>query len=307
MSPTRVVGSSGVSTSSGDVGPWTVLKIIRRSGEWLGERGVETGRLDAEHLLAHALGTTRLQLYLQYDRPLDAAELAAFRPLLRRRGAREPLQYIMGRAAFRHLDLTVDPRVLIPRPETEELVQIVLDWAAGRHGLTALDVGTGSGCISLALLSEGPFERVVATDVSRPALDVARANARAMEVGEGWECREGSGLAPLEAGERFDVLVSNPPYVPTGDSPGLQPEVRDWEPAEALFAGADGLSVLDTLVESSADVLRPGGLIALEVGLGQAESVRSRLEAVEGLGDARIHRDLTGRSRFVTAQTGSFL
>ena len=301
MTPTGVAGSSGVSSSSDEVGPWTVLRIIRWSGEWLGERGVESGRLDAEHLLAHALGTTRLQLYLQYDRPLDPGELAAFRPLLRRRGAREPLQYIVGRAAFRHLDLLVDPRVLIPRPETEELVQIVLDWAADRSGLDALDVGTGSGCIALSLLAEGPFERVVATDVSAEALEVARLNAEGAEVSEGWECREGAGLSPVLEGERFDVVVSNPPYVPARDSADLQPEVRDWEPAGALFAGDDGLSVLDALVASSADVLRSGGLMAVEVGLGQAEVVRGRIEAQGGFEGARVHRDLTGRPRFVTA------
>jgi release factor glutamine methyltransferase len=290
-----------VVASTDEVGPWTVLRIIRWSGEWLGERGVESGRLDAEHLLAHALGTTRLQLYLQYDRPLDPGELAAFRPLLRRRGAREPLQYIVGRAAFRHLELVVDPRVLIPRPETEELVQIVLDWAAGRPGLTALDVGTGSGCIALSLLTEGPFERVVATDVSASALEVARLNAEGVDAREGWECREGPGFGPVAEGERFDVVVSNPPYVAALDAADLQPEVRDWEPAEALFAGDDGLSVLDALVASSADVLRPEGLIALEVGLGQAEAVRGRIEALSGFKEARIHRDLTGRPRFVTA------
>jgi release factor glutamine methyltransferase len=296
-----VAGAPGLSTSSDDVGPWTVLRIIRWSGSWLGERGVETGRLDAEHLLAHALETTRLQLYLQYDRPLDADELAAFRPLLRRRGTREPLQYIVGRAAFRHLELAVDSRVLIPRPETEELVQIVLDWAGEREGLAALDVGTGSGCIAFSLLAEGPFERVVATDVSASALEVARLNADALEVGSGWECREGAGFAPVLDGERFDVVVSNPPYVAAPDSAGLQPEVRDWEPAEALFAGDDGLSVLDGLVTSSAGVLRPEGLIALEVGLGQAEMVRRRIEGQGGFERARVHRDLTGRPRFVTA------
>lgn len=301
MTPEGVAGPSGGSASADDGGPWTVLRIIRWSGDWLGERGVETGRLDAEHLLAHALGTSRLQLYLQYDRPLDPGELAAFRPLLRRRGTREPLQYIVGRAAFRHLELVVDPRVLIPRPETEELVQIVLDWANGRPGLAALDVGTGSGCIALSLLSEGPFDRVVATDVSSSALEVARLNAECADVGERWECREGSGFGPVLEGERFDVVVSNPPYVSARDSADLQPEVRDWEPAGALFAGDDGLSVLDTLVASSAGVLRSEGLIALEVGLGQAEVVRSRIEAQGGFTGARIHRDLTGRPRFVTA------
>jgi release factor glutamine methyltransferase len=153
--------------------------MMKWSGEYLDGKGVERGRLDAEHLLAHALGTARLQLYLQYDRPLTAEELDRFRPLLRRRAGREPLQYILGRAAFRELDLFVDRRVLVPRPETEVLVEEVLAWTRSvkAAGLTALDLGTGSGAIALALASEGPFDRVVATDASEKALEVARTNA----------------------------------------------------------------------------------------------------------------------------------
>lgn len=295
---------SGTVARQADGEPWTMLGLILWSASYLAEKGVEQGRLDAEHLLAHALGTTRLQLYLQFDRPMDAAELAAFKPLLLRRGKREPLQYVVGRAAFRELELAVDPRVLIPRPETEVLVDVVLEWARGKSDLDGLDVGTGSGCIGLSLLTEGPFRRVVAIDRSKEALAVAGANAAAAGVGERWDARAGDLWAPLAASERFDVIVSNPPYVAQGEAPGLQPEVRDWEPAGALFAGERGLDVLDALVAGAGDRLRPGGLLAMEVGLGQAEGVAAGLRVVGGFAEPRIRRDLAGRPRIVLAERG---
>ena len=287
--------------------PWTVLGLILWSGDYLAEKGVGHARLDAEHLLAHALGTTRLQLYLHFDRPLTPAELASFRPLLLRRGRREPLQYVTGRAAFRELDLAVDRRVLIPRPETEVLVEAVLDWARSSRGasrLAALDLGTGSGCIGLALLTEGPFQRVVATDASADALAVARANSLAAAVGERWEERLGALWDPITSGERFDVVVSNPPYVARAEAAQLEPEVRDWEPPLALFAGAQGLDVLDALAGGAAPRLRPGGLLALEVGLGQADTVAERIRRAGGFGAPRIRRDLAGRPRIVLTERG---
>lgn len=297
-------GGERAGTADPATGPWTVLRVIRTGAEWLQERGVESPRLDTEHLLAHALGTDRLQLYLQYDRPLTPDELGGFRPLLRRRGSREPLQYITGRAAFRELDLRVDPRVLIPRPETEVLVQVVLDAVAGATDLTALDVGTGSGCIALSLLVEGPFRRVVGTDPSDDALAVARANAQALgSAADGFEMRRGGGFDPLSPEETFDVIVSNPPYVAAGDAPGLQPEVRDWEPAGALFAGADGLDVLNVLAASAAMHLRPGGWLAVEVGPGQASTLKARLDGSGRFASCAIHRDLSGRPRIVAART----
>jgi len=262
---------------------------------------VESPRLDAEHLLAHALGTTRLQLYLQFDRPLEAAELDLYRPLLKRRAAREPLQYIVGRAAFRELELRCDPRALIPRPETEILVDKVLAWARGRTELRAVDVGTGTGCIALSLLSEGPFAEVWGVDVSADALELARVNAASVPEGDRLHLLQGDGLSPLPDGLQVDVVVSNPPYVREDEAPGLQPEVRDHEPAGALFGGGDGLDVVRGLLRDAPGRLVPGGLLALEVGAEQGSEVAALAGEVRTLEAVAVHRDLAGRQRIVTA------
>lgn len=282
---------------------WTVLRLMQWSGEYLQEKGVERGRLDAEHLLAHVLGVKRLELYLQFDRPLDREELDRFRPLLRRRAEREPLQYILGHAAFRDLELAVDRRVLIPRPETEVLVDEVLAWAraSGGEGLSAVDLGTGSGAIALALLHEGPFARVVATDASSDALAVAGENARSTGLEGRLELREGSLFAALRSVEAFDVLVSNPPYVAEAEAPTLEPEVASWEPAAALFGGPDGLAVIRALVAGAGAHVRAGGLLALEVGAGQAGLVVAEVEETGEYDDVRVRRDLAGRERVVLA------
>jgi release factor glutamine methyltransferase len=291
--------------------------MMRWSGAYLSEKGVERGRLDAEHLLAHVLGLERLQLYLQHDRPLTSAELDRFRPLLRRRARREPLQYILGTAAFREVELAVDRRVLIPRPETEVLVQAVLDRvggadggggpgigasAPGPDGLTALDVGTGSGAIAVSLALEGPFARVVATDASPEALEVARANVEGAGVSDRVELRGGVLFGPLGPEERFDVVVSNPPYVADAEAQTLPPEVRDWEPAQALFAGPDGLAVLRGLLAGAPRHLAVGGLLAMEVGAGQAPLLAGLLEESEAWGEVEIGADLAGRERVLLAR-----
>ena len=283
---------------------WTILRMILWSAEYLKNKGVETGRLDAEWLLAAALGVDRLQLYLKYDRPLRSEEREAFKPLLRRRAGREPLQYIIGRTGFRELELKTDPRVLIPRPETEVLAQEVLDWAsAGAESVW--DMGTGAGAVALSLATEGTWTRVVATDVSPEALSVAADNAERYDLGGHVEFREGSLFEPLEEGERFDVIVSNPPYIAEGEKGELQPEVRDWEPPEALFAGEDGLDVIRQLVAGAPKHLLSGGLLALECGLGQAEGIAADVQATGAFGAVRIRADLTGRPRFVTAERGA--
>ena len=297
--------SEDTASSPGD--PWTILRMILWSAEYLTGKGVEAGRLDAEWLLSTALGVDRLQLYLQYDRPLSPEEREAFKPLLRRRASREPLQYIIGRAAFRQLELKTDPRVLIPRPETEVLVQEVLDWAsaAGKSLGRVWEMGTGTGAVALSLAVEGACTTIVATDSSPDALSVAADNAERYDVSGLLEFREGSLFEPLEEGEEFDVIVSNPPYIAEGEKGELQPEVRDWEPPEALFAGEDGLDVIRQLVAGAPEHLLAGGFLALECGLGQAERIATDLNGTGAFAAVRIRPDLTGRPRFVIAERGA--
>lgn len=287
--------------------PWTVLHLVRWSAAWLEGKGVPRARLDVELLLADVLGVDRLRLYLQFDRPLVEEELATFRGRLRRRGGREPLQYILGRAAFRELELRVDRRALIPRPETEELAGVVLAWAAEQPGegrrLTALDVGTGTGAIALSLALEGPFRTVVASDRSPEALALARENREGVSLPAevGVEFREGSLFDPVRDGERFDVIVSNPPYIADPEWEGLQPEVRDWEPRVALTSGSRGLELLEALVSGAPDRLRPGGLLALEIGAGQGRAVEELLHRDGRYQGVRVTKDLSGLDRIVTA------
>ncbi len=283
---------------------WTVMEMVRWTEGYLREKGFESPRLNGELLLAGTLGLKRLDLYLQFDRPLTPDELAEFKARLRRRAKREPLQYIEGHAAFRDLRLRVDTRVLIPRSETELLVDEVLAWAGGREGLRALDVGTGSGAIALSLATEGPFARVVATDVSADALEVARANHAATAPGAPVEFYVGAVYAPVW-GQTFDVVVSNPPYIGESERDALDAGVRDWEPAQALFSGETGLDVIRELVAGAPEVLRAGGLLALEIGWKQADAVAELVRAVDGFSEPAVRRDLEGRDRIVTAIFGT--
>ncbi len=281
------------------------LELTKLAAEHLAGKGIEEARLEAELLLAWVLGIRRLDLYLQFERPLEPAEVAAYREALRRRAAREPLQYITGEVEFRELILEVDPRVLIPRPETEVLVGEVLKWAEGEgEGEGAwgrvLDLGTGSGAIVLSLLHEGAFEDGVATDSSAGALEVAAANAERHGLAGRVDLRRGSLWEPIGDGESFRVIVSNPPYVAEGEGETLAPEVRDHEPADALFAGGDGLAMVRPIVAGASGHLAAGGLLALEVGLGQAQEM-ARLCRDAGLSAPRVVADLTGRERIVLA------
>lgn len=279
---------------------WSVLELLKWTTSYLGEKGVTEPRLNAELLLAGALGVKRLDLYLQFDRPLTADELAGFKPRLLRRARGEPLQYIAGEAQFRNLTLRVDPRVLIPRPETELLVGAVLEWAAAHEAHRALDVGTGSGAIALSLATEGEME-VVATDLSSDALELAGENLRVAAPGARVEFREGSVYEPV-TGDLFDVVVSNPPYIGERERPELDSEVADWEPAGALFSGGDGLDVIRAIVRGAPDHLRPGGLLALEIGATQAEPVAALIRERPAFREPLIRKDLAGRDRIVLAE-----
>ena len=283
---------------------WTVLHLVRWSAEYLKTKGIAGGRLDAELLLAEVLGMDRLHLYLEHDRPLEPEELARFRATLLARARRQPLQYILGRAHFREVTLRTDPRVLIPRPETEELVGAVLARVGfwDRTDLRALDLGTGSGAIALSLALEGPFVQVVGTDASGGALDVARENAAHLGLEAKVELRLGDLFDPVASGEAFDVIVSNPPYVSEGELPGLEPEVREWEPREALVSGGeDGTAFTFALIEGAGTRLRSGGLLALEVGAGRAGRIADKIREVGGFGPPEVLRDLARRERIVLA------
>jgi release factor glutamine methyltransferase len=260
------------------------------------ERGLGSPRLDAELLAAHALGLSRVQLYTQFDRPLEPPELAALRDLVKRRQGGEPVAYITGRKEFWSLDLGVDSRVLIPRPDTETLVEEALARAAS--GARVADVGTGSGAIALALAKARPDLAVFASDVSPDALAVARGNAERLALAVTFV--EGSLLAPLQPLAPFDLLVANLPYVPTEDVAGLPAEIR-CEPRLALDGGQDGLDLVRGLVAGAAAVLSPGGALVLEIGAGQAEATAALLGAA-GLEDVRSRRDLGGIERVVSGR-----
>jgi len=280
---------------------WTVVDLLRWIEGHFREQGLDTPRLDAECLLAHALGLERLELYLQYDKPVVEAERAGLRGLVRRRvRERVPVAQLTGRKEFWSLPLSVTPDVLVPRPETETLVEVALGLLPDREAeITILDVGTGSGAVALALAHERKKARVVATDVSPAALAVARANAERLGLGDRVCFEEGPGLAPA-LGRRFDLVVSNPPYLADGEEAGLAPELAH-EPRGALFAGPRGTELLDTLVGGVADVLATSAGFAVELAPGQAEGVAAACRAA-GLVDVVVTADLADRPRVVSAR-----
>lgn len=280
---------------------WTVLELLRWTEKHFAERGIETARLDAEVLLAHALGVPRLQLYVDFDKPIAEAERAGFRELVVRRGRdRVPVSQLLGTREFWSLELDVSADVLSPRPETETLVEAALEWIPDRdRAWRILDVGTGSGAIALALAVERPAAQVTATDISPKALQVARANADKMLLSDRIRVLEGDlfGACP---GEQFDLVVSNPPYVAARDRETLPPELAH-EPGVALFGGDDGFEVASRLVAGVGDVLVPGGVFAVEVGHEQTERIAEECSKA-GLREVETLRDLARRPRVVRAR-----
>ncbi|HEX5559129.1 MAG TPA: peptide chain release factor N(5)-glutamine methyltransferase [Gaiellales bacterium] len=269
-------------------------EVLRLSAGYLSEHGSPTPRLDAELLIGHALGLPRIELYTNFDRPLDEPELAACRALLERRGRREPVAYILGRWGFHGLDLAVDARVLVPRPETEVLVERCLALLDGLDAPRVADVGTGSGAIALAIKAARPDAAVTATDVSADALTVARANAAAL--GLELDLAEADVLAGVEG--RFALVASNPPYIGEAEVAGLEPEVAEYEPRLATVAGPAGTEVLERLAAAAPAALEPGGWLVVECGAGQAEAVCGLLAAA-GAVETFAEPDLAGIDRVV--------
>ncbi len=290
------------SPSKADHATPTVREALERGARILAPRSGDEASREALFLLAGLLDSSPGRLALERDRSLSHDQWAEYQSRLDRRAAGEPLQYIEGRAAFRELSLRVDRSVLIPRPETEQLVEHVLEWCRGREGLVGLDLGTGSGAIAISLLLEGPFRAFVAVDISGAALDVARVNASETRVAGRLDLRQGSLFEALRPGERFHVIVSNPPYIADGEAGSLPEEVRDWEPPVALYAGPTGMEVISQIVGSAPRFLEPGGLLALEVAPTVADAAVELVRESAHYGEPRIAHDLAGQRRVLLAQ-----
>jgi len=274
----------------------TLLEILRKSENLLIERGVSEARLDAEHLIAATLKCKRMDLYLQFDRPMEEEILAQLRPLIARRARREPLSYILGHHPFDNLDLTVQPGILIPRPETEELVRITADQLHSAPK-RILDLGTGSGAIGLWMKKRYPDSEVVAVDSSSKALELSRKNAESNSVHVTF--LESDWFGQIEG--QFDLIISNPPYLTDDEWLAAEPEVRDHEPKTALVAGEDGIADLRTILKRAPEYLRPGGLVALETGIRHRETLESLCREFE-YQTSWGEDDFSGRNRYFFAK-----
>ncbi len=280
---------------------WTVLELLRWTSDYFAGQGLETPRLDAEILLAHALGLGRLELYLQYEKPVNADERARYRELVRGRASeRLPVSLLVGEKEFWSLRFKVTVDVLTPRPDTETLVEAALARLPdAQRRYRVLDLGTGSGAVALALAQEKPQAEITATDISPRALEVARENARELGSQEAVRFLEGHLYEPVR-GERFDLIVSNPPYLARSAADSLPPEL-DHEPEVALFGGEDGYALLRPLAGESLAMLVSGGWIAVEVDPLQAHTFASWLSQA-GLSGVQILPDLVGRDRVVVGR-----
>ena len=284
----------------------TVLEAIQRSTEFLAKKGVESPRLQTELLLAHLLKQPRMRLYLNFERALSPVEVNSFREFIKRRGQREPLQHIIGSTSFCGLELAVNRDVLIPRPETELLAERGWTFLNQLSTLnpqpsTVLDFGTGSGCVAIALASKCPAAEVYAVEISPGALALARQNAARHDLAERIRFLQGDGFAPVPEGIQFDLIISNPPYIPTSDIATLAPEVRDHDPRRALDGGADGLDYGRRLAAESPRFLKPPGRLMLEFGDGQAERLRQAFQEQKWIVEA-IEEDYTHQPRIMVAR-----
>jgi release factor glutamine methyltransferase len=284
----------------------TLIKAINSASAKLAAAGVPNARLDAELLVCHTLGRDRAWLLAHIQDGLDDERRRMFERLIERRAGREPFQYITGRQEFWGLDFHVTPDVLIPRPETELIIETALQQAQGRSGpLSVIDLCTGSGCIAVCLAKELPSARIFATDTSVKALVVARENARRHGLADRIRFFEGDLFAPmdeLDVHGQVDIVVSNPPYISTGDRPALQPEVRDYEPAMALFAGPGGTELHRRIVGAAPRLLKNNGALIMEMGIGQAKALARMIRENGAYAAPEVLKDLAGIERVIVAQ-----
>ena len=276
---------------------WTIRRVLEWTRGHFEKQDIDEPRLTAEQLLGHVLSIARVKLYMDLDRPLSKDELATYRALIQRRLTGEPTQYLVGFREFYGRRFAVDARVLIPRPETELLVQAALNALPKDAPCRVLDLCTGSGCIAVSIAAERPQASVWAADLMPTALEVARANATTLGVDARVTFFEGDLFAPVPAGATFDVIVSNPPYVKSGEIAGLQKDVQK-EPRAALDGGPDGLRLLERVITGALPRLKPGGLLALEIGEDQGNAV-SELMTRSGYRDVKVEKDLARHDRLV--------
>jgi release factor glutamine methyltransferase len=282
----------------------TVLEVIQRSTGFLARKGVESPRLQVELLLAHSLGVPRLKLYLDFERQLTGSNLETVREWVRRRGKREPLQHIIGSTSFCGFEIKVNRHVLVPRPETEMLAERAWQYLATVNPSpgAALDFGTGSGCLAIALAAQCPGAQVHAADISEGALRVARENAALNHLNDKIQFHSGDGFAALPSGLLFDLIVSNPPYIPRAEIEALAPEVRDHDPRLALDGGADGLDFYRRLAAEAERHLRPAGRMMLESGDGQSQQIRQIFVQHKWVVEC-VEADYSGRPRILTLRS----
>ena len=279
---------------------WTISKLLKWTEEYFGKAQLDSPRLDAEVLLSRVLQKERIYLYVHFDQPLEDDELATYKQFIRRRVNHEPVAYIVGHKEFMGLDFTVTPATLIPRPDTEILVEAALQrlpMGKTQEGVIA-DIGTGSGAICLSLLKYAAQLKAVTVDISPEALAVAKINAEALAVADRVEFRQGDLLAPLQ-GEKFQAIISNPPYIPEKDIPTLDSDVKDYEPIGALVGGQDGFDFYRPLVEQAAELLQDQGFLALEAGIYQAQELKAMAEGLPQWGKVELIKDLAGIERVV--------
>jgi release factor glutamine methyltransferase len=288
---------------------WTILKLLDWATAYFKSHHIEQPRPDAEILLAYALDIERIDLYVQYDRPLESTELATFRRLIQRRVDREPVAYIVGEKGFWSLDLKVTPDVLIPRPETEILVEVALSIIPSKplqRTFRILDLGTGSGAVVLALARERAGHCYYAIDCSHSALTVARDNARSHGLDKAISFSQGNWFdAVSDKGRYFDVIVSNPPYIPHADLDMLPQEISRYEPRQALDGGPDGLDSIRLIIEKAATYIIPGGWLLFEIGHDQWASVEQLMTASTAYADVTVVKDYSGLDRVVRARAKS--
>lgn len=273
-------------------------EVLARSREWLKSKGIENAARETDELAARCLACTRMDLYLSHDRPVDENRLQELRQLLKRRASGEPLQYLLGNQPFRNAELRVDARVLIPRPETEELVELVLKGERGRGPRSILDAGTGSGCIAISLAQELQDCRILAVDLQPAALELAGENARANKVSDRITFSRMDLLRDTPENP-VDVLVSNPPYVSPSEKGRLQPELL-WEPQDALYADDDGLLFYRRFARSMAAFLKPGGHFYFEIGEDQGSRLLNMYHTLSS--EMRVLKDLAGKDRFLAGR-----